>query len=91
MKEVWHTYSIKFTKPPHEEHQVENFRATSPGQAFSKCLRANPGCKLVEGWLEGSYRDGYGCTVYTPPSTIRVSSGSRPNVEETNFPFIDEL
>ena len=85
------TYRIKFTYDGEGEAQVRRYEATSPGQAFEKCLRKFPGAKLLEGWCEGRIAGiTHGRITYAPPSTVRVVAEPAPKEEETNFPFYDD-
>ena len=83
------TYHIKFTYDgEHElEPQIRNYKASSPGDAFKKCLREFPGAKLIEGWSNGGLGFNYGCITYAPPSTVRIEAEPAPKAEEQKFPF----
>ena len=81
------TYDVKFSYDGEGEPQVRSYQATSPGHAFTKCLREFPDAKLIEASREGGYLDGYGITTYQPPSTVRVVTEPVPKAEQTTFPF----
>jgi hypothetical protein len=81
-------YTIKFCVRD-EEPQFQSYRATSPGDAFARCLRDFPGAKLLEAFSEGGLREHYGCITYAPPSTVRSMAQPTPKEEETTFPFFD--
>jgi hypothetical protein len=78
------TYHVKFSYDGQDELelQVRRYKAVSVIQAFEKCLREYPGSKLIEGWREGRYLDGYGITRYKPPSTVKVEAEPAPKVEQ---------
>jgi hypothetical protein len=74
------TYHIKFSYNGEDElkPQVRSFKAASVIRAFDKCLKEYPGSKLIEGWREGGFLDGYGITKYQPPSTARIAIETEP-------------
>jgi hypothetical protein len=78
------TYHIKFSYDGEgkREPQVRRYKATSPGEAFQKCLREYPGAKLIEAWREGGWLDGHGITTYKPPSLVKVKARSAPKEEQ---------
>jgi hypothetical protein len=69
------TYSVNFFADG-EEH-TRGFAAVSAGQAFSLCLEKFAGAKLIQAWREGGYLDGYGITVYQPPSFAKVEAAAQ--------------
>ncbi len=85
-----HLYHVKFirdeTKP-----QVVRYRVGSIVSAFDKCLREFSEAKLIEGWVEVSYKDGRGITVDAPPSTARIVAEPAPEEEQTLFGFLEEV
>lgn len=78
------TYHIKFSYNGEDElkPQVRSFKAASVIRAFDKCLKEYPGRKLIEGWREGGFLDGYGITRYEPPSTVKIEAETAPKVEQ---------
>jgi hypothetical protein len=70
------TYHVKFSyaEGGELEPQVRTYRVASVIRAFEKCLKEYPGARLIEGWREGGYLEGYGITVYQPPSLVRSRS-----------------
>jgi hypothetical protein len=71
------TYHVKFSYDGEDElvePQVRSYKAASVIRAFEKCLTEYPGCKLIEGWREGGYLDGYGITRYEPPSIVKIEA-----------------
>jgi hypothetical protein len=60
------------------ESRVENFRATSAGAAFAKCLQEHPGATLIQAWREGGFMGGHGITIWAPPSTVKVEAEPLP-------------
>ena len=78
------TYHVKFSYNGKDElePQVRSYKTSSVIRAFEKCLREYPGSKLIEGWREGGFLDGYGITRYQPPSIVRVEAEPAPKVEQ---------
>jgi hypothetical protein len=76
------TYHVKFSYNGEDEPQVRSYKAASVIRAFEKCLREYPGCKLIEGWREGGYSNGYGITRYEPPSIVKVEAEPGSKVEQ---------
>ena len=78
------TYHVKFSYNGKDElePQVRSYKTASVIRAFEKCLREYPGSKLIEGWREGGYLDGYGITRYEPPSIVKVEAEPAPKVEQ---------
>jgi len=78
------TYYVKFSYNGKDElePQVRSYKTSSVMRAFEKCLREYPGSKLIEGWREGGYLDGYGITRYEPPSIVKVEAEQAPKVEQ---------
>jgi hypothetical protein len=79
------SYHIKFVY--HDElepqiPQIRRYKASSPGDAFKKCLCEFPGARLIEGWREGGYLDGHGITTYKPPSLVKVKAKPAPKEEQ---------
>jgi hypothetical protein len=87
------TYYVKFTyhgEGEQFEPQVRSYKATSPGEAFEKCLEEYPDAKLIQSRSEGGLGVNYGSISYPPVSTARVVAEPAPKAEETRFPFFDE-
>jgi hypothetical protein len=53
---------------------VRRYDATNAGHAFQKCLKEYPKARLIKGWKEGGYQDGWGITTYEPPSTVTIEA-----------------
>jgi hypothetical protein len=43
------------------------------------------------GWVEASYKDRRGITVYAPPSTASILAKPAPEEEQTSFGFLEEI
>jgi hypothetical protein len=91
-----YTYNIRFTRNGETETINGHYKASCIAAAFEKCLRRNPDAELIEGKIEGSYRDAYGVVrrgtiVYAPPSTVRITVTPGPNEEQTAFAFLETL
>src|SRR6516164_8806953 len=86
-----HSYHVRFIRDGETEPQVVRYRVGSIGSAFDKCLREFSEAKLIGGWVEGSYKDGRGITVYAPPSTVRILAEPAPEDEQTVFGFLEEI
>jgi hypothetical protein len=78
------TYYVRFSYDVEDglEPQVRSYKAASVIRAFEKCLKEYPGSRLIEGWREGGYVDGYGITRYKPPSIVKVEAEPAPKVEQ---------
>jgi hypothetical protein len=76
-----HLYHVKFISDGETEPQVVRYRVGSMVSAFDKCLREFSEAKLIKGWVEGSYKDGHGITVYAPRSTARIVAEPAPEEE----------
>jgi hypothetical protein len=70
---TFYTFSIRFTRRGETQARVRQFRATSPGSAFRRCVEKFPGCILLGGWLESSLGARYGRITYEPVSTVTVN------------------
>jgi hypothetical protein len=70
------TYHVKFSHDGEGEleTQVRSYRVASVIRAFERCLKEYPGARLIEAWREGWYLDGYGFTIYQPPSFVKVEA-----------------
>jgi hypothetical protein len=79
--------NVKFIRDGETKPQVVRYRVGSIGSAFDKCLREFSEAKLIKGWVEGSYKDGHGITVYAPPSTARILAEPALEEEQTAFEF----
>jgi hypothetical protein len=86
-----HTYHVRFVRNGETEPQVVRYLVGGMANAFAKCVRRFPEAKLIEGWIEGSYADGRGITVYAPPSTIRIVAEPASEEEQTVFDFLQEI
>ena len=85
------SYHVRFVRNGETEPQVVRYLVGGMANAFAKCGRRFPEAKLIEGWIEGSYADGRGITVYAPPSTIRIVAEPAPEEEQTVFDFLQEI
>ena len=86
-----HLYHVKFIRDGETKPQVVRYRVGSIVSAFDKCLREFSEAKLIEGWVEASYKDGRGITVYAPRSTARIVAEQAPEEEQTLFGFLEEV
>jgi hypothetical protein len=80
-------YYVEFVRGGETESQIVRYRVGSIGSAFDKCLREFSEAKLIKGWVEGSYKDGHGITVYAPPSRARIVAEPALEEEQTAFEF----
>ena len=86
-----HLYHVKFIRDGETKPQVVRYRVGSIVSAFDKCLREFSEAKLIEGWVEASYKDGRGITVYAPRSTARIVAEPAPEEEQTLFDFLEKI
>jgi hypothetical protein len=86
-----HSYHVRFIRDGETEPQVVRFRASSIASAFDRCLRKFPQAKLIEGRVEGSYKDGCGITIYAPPSTVTIVARTAAKEEQPVFGFFEKI
>jgi hypothetical protein len=73
--EIFHTYSVRFTRRGERQVRVGQFKGTNLGVAYLRCVLKNPGCTLVGAWLgaePGAKGGNQGRITYPPASTIGI-------------------